>query len=64
MPCHKYYWEKEKQGDYRDFMLTWLGKKRYDLLEKKARGTYPQSTAILDCMNLLTELSTPLLKAP
>ena len=26
VPCHKYNWEKEKQGEYRDFMLVWLGR--------------------------------------
>jgi hypothetical protein len=53
MPCHKYYWEKEKQGDYRDYMLKRLGKKKYSELEKVCRGTYPQATAIIDCMRLL-----------
>lgn len=57
MPCHKYYWEKEKQGDYRDFMRKWLGQKEYDALEKRARGTYPQKDAIIDCMKLLGKLS-------
>lgn len=56
MPCHKYYWEKEKQGQYRDFMLNWLGPARYELLRMKANGTYPQSRAIMDCMKLLGAL--------
>lgn len=56
MPCHKYHWEKEKQGDYRDFMLKWLGEDKYKELEKRARGIYPQTTAIIDCMNLLKSL--------
>ena len=56
MPCHKYHWEKEKQGDYRDFMLKRLGKKGYDNLEKKARSIKPLSDAIVDCMRLLREL--------
>lgn len=54
MPCHKYYWEKEKQGDYRDFMLSWLGQKEYAALEKRARSIYPQLDAIIDCQKLLT----------
>lgn len=53
MPCHKYYWEKEKQGDYRDFMLSRLGKIRYNKLEERARSIYPLSKAIIDCMKLL-----------
>ena len=53
MPCHKYHFEKEKQGDYREFMLTWLGEKEYKALEKRARRVYPQTRAIMDCMELL-----------
>ena len=53
MPCHKYHWEKEKQGDYRDFMLKWLGEEEYKTLEARARRTYPQVQAIMDCMKLL-----------
>lgn len=26
-------WEYEKQGNYRDFMIKWLGKEKYDILE-------------------------------
>ena len=33
--------------------LKWLGKKEYDLLEKRSKTTYPQSSAIVDCMILL-----------
>lgn len=53
MPCHKYHWEKEKQGDYRNFMLQWLGDEEYLLLELRARSVYPLSNAIIDCMRLL-----------
>lgn len=53
MPCHKYHWEKEKQGDYRDFKVRQLGMARYQALEARARGTYPQDRAIIDCMKLL-----------
>jgi hypothetical protein len=56
MPCHKYYWEKEKQGDYRDFKIKQLGKKKYDAMEKRARGIYSQDRAIMDCMTLLGAL--------
>lgn len=56
MPCHKYHWEKEKQGDYRDFKVRQLGMARYQALEARARGTYPQDRAIMDCMVLLGKL--------
>ena len=54
MPCHKYYWEKEKQGDYRDFKMKQLGAERYAALELRARRTYKEYDAILDCMKLLS----------
>ena len=53
MPCHKYHWEKEKQGAYRDFKINQLGMPRYQAMEARARGTYPQVSAIIDCMELL-----------
>lgn len=53
MPCHKYIWEKEKQGQYRDFKLNQLGVARYQAMEARARGIYPQDRAIMDCMVLL-----------
>lgn len=56
MPCHKYYWEKEKQGAYRDFMLSWLGEEKYEELRRKATTVYPQAKAIQDVMRLLGSL--------
>jgi len=53
MPCHKYHWEKEKQGDYRTFMLKRLGEKKYSELEKKAKSICPRYNAIIGCMQLL-----------
>lgn len=35
--CHAR-WEGNKQGEYRDFKLKQLGKKKYNELEKKARS--------------------------
>jgi len=35
--CHAK-WEHEKQGEYKDYMLKKLGKKKYDLLEIKAHA--------------------------
>ncbi len=55
-PCHAFHWEKEKQGEYRDFKLKQLGKKRYQQMEAKARGTYPLVNAIIECMKLLGKL--------
>lgn len=57
MPCHKYHWEKEKQGDYRTFMLNRLGKEKYEELEKKSKSIYPRYNAIEDCMKLLGVIS-------
>lgn len=56
MPCHKYKWEKEKQGAYRDFMMKWLGKKEYDKLEKRANSIKKRSDAILELMDLLKKV--------
>lgn len=53
MPCHKYYWEKEKQGPYMDYMLKKLGKKEYEVVKKLAQGTTPLTTAIIACMQLV-----------
>src|SRR3990167_3222472 len=55
--CHIYGWEKEKQGEYRDYMVKRLGKKRYDEL----KDIYYQSKmtrreAIIKVMELLTPL--------
>lgn len=56
-PCHAYHFEKEKQGEYRDFKLRQLGTRKYNALEKRARSIYPQDKAIMDCMRLLGVLS-------
>ena len=55
-PCHAYYWEKEKQGDYRDFMIEWLGMDEYTKLEMRARRVKPLSEAIIEVMQLLNAL--------
>ena len=49
--CHIYGWEKEKQGEYRDFMLERLGKKRYEELKKiYYQGKKSRKEAIKDFM--------------
>lgn len=50
-------WEHSKQGEYRNFKITQLGKKRYDELEKKADSIVKRSDAILACMKFLGVLS-------
>lgn len=35
--CHFYKWENMKQGEYRDFMIRWLGQEKYDAMEKVVR---------------------------
>ena len=52
--CHLFIWEKEKQGEYRDFKLKQLGQERYDALEKRARSIYKRSDALEDCKKLLS----------
>lgn len=56
LPCHAYFWEKEKQGEYREFMMKWLGEEEYKNLQDRAMHPYPQKTAIMDCMKLLGKL--------
>ncbi len=55
-PCHAFHWEKEKQGEYRDFKLKQLGEVEYAAMERRARNTYPLSDAIIGCMLLLGKL--------
>lgn len=57
MPCHKYHWEKEKQGAYRDFMLNWLGEEKYKKLEAKSKTTYGQTEAVRDVMVFLEKIT-------
>lgn len=56
MPCHKYHWEKEKQGAYRDFMIQWLGEYEYKKLEYRAGTPMPLKVAVMECMKLLGAL--------
>lgn len=48
--------EGSKQGHYRDLKIKQLGKRGYDLLEKKARGTMKRSDAIAELMSWLEPL--------
>lgn len=55
MPCHVK-WEKQKQGDYMQFKLKQLGKKKYEELEMRGRSTMNRTDAIIDCMKLFNVL--------
>lgn len=52
-PCHDY-WEHQKNYEYKEWMLDWLGKKRYEALERRARGFQKRSSAVIMCMELLS----------
>lgn len=52
LPCH-YTWEHEKQGEYRDFKLKQLGKKRYEALEKRARSVMKREDAIAAFLTMI-----------
>lgn len=59
-PCHygnSKGWEFEKNGAYQDFKFNQLGKERFNALAQKGRSSYPQNTAIRDCMKLLGKLA-------
>ena len=44
--CHKWHWEIEKQGEYRDFMLNWLGNEKYTVLAERSRSIVLRIDAI------------------
>jgi hypothetical protein len=48
--CHSK-WEGEKQGEYRDLMIGWLGQERYDDLERKHYQIVKQRDAIEEFFN-------------
>lgn len=56
VPCHKYQWENEKQGRYREYMMKKLGPEGYNLLQKKALLTVNRKDAILAWMELFRTL--------
>lgn len=57
--CHQIKWERTKRTDYRQFKIKQLGKKRFNVMEKKVKdskkmGAYTShSDRILECMNFL-----------
>lgn len=38
MPCHFYHWEKQKNADYKDYMIRRIGQEKMNLLEYKAKS--------------------------
>ncbi len=56
--CHygnrQYGWEYNKQGDYRLFMIKWLGQVKYDELENRAKTSVQRSNAIIQAMSFLS----------
>ena len=55
LPCHKFEWEKEKAGAYRDFMIQRLGVERYEELKRIFyQSKMKRSEAIEKCMELLS----------
>ncbi len=58
-PCHygnSKGWEYEKQGEYREFMINWLGKDKYNDLEEWHREIIPLRKAKQECMEWLKPL--------
>ena len=52
--CHIFGWEKEKQGEYRDFMIQRLGLTRYEELKRTFyQSKITRREAIINCMKLL-----------
>lgn len=54
--CHAL-WENTKNHEYKAFMVSLLGKRRYEELEKRARMFVKRSQAIQQCYDLLTRES-------
>ena len=50
-------WEQDRYGEYRAFMIKWLGKKKFGELEethiRDIRNPYKKRKAIVECMALL-----------
>ena len=59
-PCHYgdkvHGWEFNKQGEYRYFMIRWLGEKKYNELEIKSGLVVSRRYAIIQLMNFLSSV--------
>jgi hypothetical protein len=47
--CHTI-WERQKNNEYKAFMIEWLGKEEYDALETRARSFKNRTEAVLEFM--------------
>lgn len=50
--CHMI-WERQKQGDYQDFMIKWLGKKNYTLLRQISTKMANRQQRVTLCLSFL-----------
>ena len=48
--CHKWEFETQKQGVYKQLMIDWLGQEKYDALEKKSNIVMKREHAIVEFM--------------
>jgi len=46
-------WERQKNNEYKAFMISWLGQEEYDDLETLARTCVPLREAVLKAMSWL-----------
>lgn len=53
--CHTI-WERQKNNEYKAFMLNWLGREEYEALETRARTSTKLFDAVLEWMALYAEL--------
>ena len=62
--CHKFKWECDKAGGYRDFKIAQLGRRRFNSLQKRAmdwqngKDKTTRREAIIKCMKLLKKRKT------
>lgn len=54
-PCHDE-WEHLKNYEYKEWMLNWLGREKYDALERRARGFKKRDQAVRECREFLSTL--------
>ena len=55
MPCHVK-WEKEKQGEYEDFMRKRLGERGYNELKDRANISMKRVDAIREFQNIINQV--------
>lgn len=50
-PCHDL-WEHQKNNEYKEWMISWLGKEKYEALERRARGFKKREVAVREFKDL------------